>query len=55
VTKIVGTDPVCVADRTEQCRELNRRVEIAVIDPRAGVIALGATDPERFRRAVSAP
>jgi OOP family OmpA-OmpF porin len=54
VTKIVGTEPVC-ADRTEQCRELNRRVEIAVVDPRASVIALGASDPERFRRAASAP
>ena len=54
VNRIVGTDPVC-ADRTEQCRELNRRVEIAVVDPRASVIALGAIDPERFRRAVSAP
>jgi len=54
VTRIVGTDPVCT-DHTEQCRELNRRVEIAVIDPRASVIALGAIDPERYRRAVSAP
>jgi OOP family OmpA-OmpF porin len=52
--KTAGMESVCV-DRSEQCRELNRRVEIGVIDPRASVLSLAAIDPERFPRGASAP
>ena len=53
-TRVAGTEPVC-ADRSEQCRELNRRVEIAVVDPRAAILSLATIDPERFKRGASAP
>jgi len=54
VVQMAETQPVC-ADPTDQCRELNRRVVIGVLDPRASVIALGKIDPERFPRSASAP
>jgi outer membrane protein OmpA-like peptidoglycan-associated protein len=54
VAKTMGTQPVCV-DSSDQCRELNRRVEIGVVDPRESAIALAAIDPERFPRGASAP
>jgi outer membrane protein OmpA-like peptidoglycan-associated protein len=54
VARRIGTLPVC-ADRTDTCRELNRRVEISLVGQRDSEIAVAAIDPERLPRSVSAP
>jgi peptidoglycan-associated lipoprotein len=54
VVTTAGTLPVCV-DRSDECRELNRRVEISAIDPGRRGAELAALDPERFSRSTSGP
>ena len=54
IVPAVGTLPVCV-DRSDECRELNRRVEISAIDPGRRGAELAALDPERFSRSTSGP
>ena len=52
--KEAGTLPACEG-RSDDCRELNRRVEISAIEPASREITLAAVNPERLARSASAP
>jgi outer membrane protein OmpA-like peptidoglycan-associated protein len=54
ILREAGTLPACEG-RSEDCRELNRRVEISAIEPARSEITLAAVNPERLARSASAP